>query len=132
MDEVLLSTNFFSDVYSSLIVITINGVRVKTRTDSLSPFWSKTRSRHPLNDAGASTATEDERSNNLEDGPDEDAEAVLRSKLQKFVGYVSYLKFLVTFVIRDVSVVLETLDKEDPISAGTFAAAGVLGGITVL
>ena len=46
-------------------------------------------------------------------------------QLQKFVGYISYLKFLVTFVVRDVSVILDTLDEHDPITAASFEAAGV-------
>ena len=51
---------------------------------------------------------------------------VPNKQLQKFVEYVSYLKFLVTFVARDVNVRLDTKDEQDPITAASFEASGEL------
>ena len=45
-------------------------------------------------------------------------------QLQKFVEYVSYLKFLVTFVASNVNFRIDTKDERDPISAASFEATG--------
>ena len=39
---------------------------------------------------------------------------------------MSYLKFLVTFVARDVNLKIDTKDDQDPISAASFEASGKL------
>ena len=49
---------------------------------------------------------------------------VPNKQLQKFVEYVSYLKFLVTFVATDVNIRVDTKDDQDPITAASFEASG--------
>ena len=103
---------------STLIVIKLNGVRLKTQVDSLSlsdttnEFGSNSETFHSSN-TGANDLS----------GP---AEIRPNRQLQKFVEYVSYLKFLVTFVVSDVSVTVDTRDEQDLITAASFEASGWL------
>lgn len=113
VDEVLLSTNFFSDIYSTLIVIKMNGVRLKTQVDSLSLFNNKYES----DTATFHGSTVNELSGEEDNKPNK--------QLQKFVEYVSYLKFLVTFVVTDIRVTLDTRDEQDPITAASFEASAI-------
>ena len=113
IDEVLLSTNFFSDIYSTLIVIKMNGVRLNTQVDSLSVFNNKYES----DTATFHTSTQNDLSCEEENQPNK--------QLQKFVECVSYLKFVVTFVVTDIRVTLDTRDEQDPITAASFAASAI-------
>ena len=118
IDEVLLSTNFFSDVYSTLIVIKLNGVRFSAQLDSLSlsdssnKFGDSSEICHSSNVSGDTSADSND--------------TVPNKQLQKFVEYVSYLKFLVTLVARDVNLRVDTKDDQDPITAASFEASGRL------
>ena len=114
----LLSTNFFSDIYSTLIVIKLNGVRLRAQLDSLSLS---------TNSKEYGCSSEAESSSNASNNSLLDSiEKVPNKQLQKFVEYVSYLKFLVTFVASDVSISLDTKDEQDPITAASFKASGML------
>ena len=93
----------------------MNGVRLKTQVDTLG--LSEKR-----NSFGGSY--EDPNTNDTEDNSSDFVGARSNRHLQKFVEYVSYLKFLVTFVVRDVRIALDTLDEQDPISAVSFGASG--------
>ena len=53
-------------------------------------------------------------------------ETSTNKQLKKFVEYVSYLKFLVTFVASNVNFRIDTKDERDPISAASFEAIGNL------
>ena len=110
IDEVLISTNFFSDVYSTLIVVKLNGVRVSVNVDSI------TRTHNDKNTPRSHMCSNvnDEKSN----------EKSTNKQLQKFVEYVSYLKFLVTFVASNVNFRIDTKDERDPITAASFEATG--------
>ena len=110
VDEVLLSTNFFSGVYSTLIVVKLNGVRVRAHMESLGLSELPKEPKRDLRCNDASLGT----SNATENLPNK--------HLQKFVEYVSYLKFLVTFVVTDVSLRIDTKDDRDPITAASFEA----------
>ena len=118
IDEVLISTNFFSDVYSTLIVIKLNGVRFNAEVDSLSLSDSSNKFGDSSEIAHSSNVSGDTSSNSNDTVPNK--------QLQKFVEYVSYLKFLVTFVARDVNLRVDTKDDQDPITAASFEASGRL------
>ena len=112
IDEVLISTNFFSDVYSTLIVVKLNGIRLSVNVDSI------TRTHNDKNTPRSHMCPNenDEKSN----------ETSTNKQLKKFVEYVSYLKFLVTFVASNVNFRIDTKDERDPISAASFEATGNL------
>ena len=110
VDEVLLSTNFFSGVYSTLIVVKLNGVRVRAHLESLG---LSELPKEPQRDL---------RCNDPSLGTSNPTESLPNKHLQKLVEYVSYLKFLVTFVVTDVSLRIDTKDDRDPITAASFEA----------
>ena len=112
IDEVLISTNFFSDVYSTLIVVKLNGVRLSVNVDSI------TRTHNDKNTPSSHI--------NSNENDEKSKETSTNKQLQKFVEYVSYLKFLVTFVASNVNFRIDTKDERDPISAASFEATGNL------
>ena len=65
-------------------------------------------------------------SNGSGDTSSDSNDTIPNKQLQKFVEYVSYLKFLVTFVARDVNLRIDTKDDQDPITAASFEASGKL------
>ena len=61
---------------------------------------------------------------NSNENDEKSKETSTSKQVQKFVEYVSYLKFLVTFVASNVNFRIDTKDERDPISAASFEATG--------
>ena len=91
----------------------LNGVRLAINVDSITRSNIATKNENDT--ALKSNSSEKEKKSD---------ETPSNKHLKKFVEYVSYLKFLVTLVARDVNVRIDSKDDQDPISAATFEAAG--------
>ena len=82
--EVSLSPNFFSHGYSSLLIAKISNVQIETSFSQ---------------NNGAEASRKDSSGN--------DDEAKPGFNLQQIVGYVCYMRFLITFIFTDVSLTLK-------------------------
>ena len=91
----------------------LNGVRLAINVDSITRSNIATKNENDI----ALQSNSNEKEKNSDETPS-------NKHLKKFVEYVSYLKFLVTLVARDVNVRIDSKDDQDPISAATFEAAG--------
>ena len=91
----------------------VNGVRLAINVDSI------TRSNIANKDQNITTLQPNTNQNDRKS-----EEQASNKHLKKFVEYVSYLKFLVTLVARDVNLRIDSKDDQDPISSATFEAAG--------
>ena len=97
-------------------MIKLNGVRLSAQVDSLSFSDSS--------DKPGESSEPCDSNNTSGDSSIHSNENVPNKQLQKFVEYVSYLKFLVTFVATDVNIRVDTKDDHDPITAASFEASG--------